>query len=107
MAASTIGRATAITGSCSSALISPARSSTTRCAPRSSSDDRRAKRAPLCLDLRVLNVRRLILMFVLGGIGGALVDQIHVRFGVLFYPEPFFLGQGWWVAANFGIATII
>jgi hypothetical protein len=39
---------------------------------------------------------------LLGGIGGALCDQIHLRSGVLSYPESFFLGQPWWVAPLFG-----
>jgi hypothetical protein len=55
----------------------------------------------------VLDARKLAWMFALGGIGGALCDQIHVLFGVLSYRDPFFLGQGWWVAPNFGVATIV
>jgi hypothetical protein len=48
-------------------------------------------------------VRRL-LAFLLGGIGGAALDRIHVRHGVLSYPDA--SGQPWWVAPQFGIATI-
>ena len=44
-------------------------------------------------------------LFCLGGVGGALCDQIHVRGHVLTYPDPVFLGQSWWVAPNFGVAT--
>ena len=42
--------------------------------------------------------------FLLGGIGGAALDRIHVRHGVLSYPDT--PGQPWWVAPQFGIATI-
>jgi hypothetical protein len=42
---------------------------------------------------------------ILGGIGGALCDQIHVRTGVLTYPESFLLGQPWWVAPVFGLGA--
>lgn len=31
--------------------------------------------------------RRLFSVFAIGGLGGALFDQIHVRFGVLGYPR--------------------
>jgi hypothetical protein len=41
---------------------------------------------------------------VLGGIGGAALDRVHVRNGVLTYPDA--AGQPWWVAPQFGIATI-
>jgi hypothetical protein len=44
------------------------------------------------------------LEFLLGGAGGAALDRIHVRYDVLSYPgSP---GQPWWVAPQFGIATI-
>lgn len=52
------------------------------------------------------NPRLLLTLLVIGGIGGALSDQIHVRFDVLWYPRPFFLDQAWWVAPLFGGATI-
>ena len=45
--------------------------------------------------------------FVLGGIGGAACDQIHVRFGVLVYPRVDLLGQPWWVAPVFGAAAVV
>jgi len=44
-------------------------------------------------------------LLVGGGIGGAAVDQIHVVGGVLTYPAPWALGQAWWVAPLFGLAT--
>lgn len=44
------------------------------------------------------------LVFVLGAIGGAALDRIHVRNGVLSYPNA--PGQPWWVAPQFGIATV-
>ncbi|MBM4388508.1 MAG: DUF2878 family protein [Deltaproteobacteria bacterium] len=50
-------------------------------------------------------LKRILALFFIGAIGGAMCDQIHVRFGVLFYPEPFFLGQAWWVAPLFGIVA--
>jgi hypothetical protein len=43
-------------------------------------------------------------VFLLGSVGGAALDRIHVRHGVLSYPES--AGQPWWVAPQFGIATI-
>src|SRR5687767_4805839 len=43
-----------------------------------------------------------IVSIVLGGVGGALCDQIHVQTGVLSYPRPFLLDQAWWVAPVFG-----
>ena len=48
-------------------------------------------------------VVRRALTFALGGIGGAALDRIHVRSGVLSYPAS---GQPWWVAPQFGLATI-
>ena len=47
---------------------------------------------------------RRTLVFLLGGIGGAALDRIHVRHGVLAYHDA--SGQPWWVAPQFGIATI-
>lgn len=46
-------------------------------------------------------------MIAIGGIGGALCDQIHVQGQVLWYPQVFFAGQAWWVAPNFGLATVL
>jgi hypothetical protein len=43
---------------------------------------------------------------VIGGVSGTLLDQIHTQLRVLDYPRPIFLGQAWWVAPNFGLATI-
>jgi hypothetical protein len=45
-------------------------------------------------------------VFVIGGVGGALLDQIHVRAHVLRYAHPDLAGQPWWVAPQFGIAVI-
>src|SRR5437764_13411562 len=53
--------------------------------------------------LRCPPLRR-TLAFLLGGVGGAALDRIHVRHGVLTYPDA--AGQPWWVAPQFGIATI-
>jgi hypothetical protein len=46
-----------------------------------------------------------LILFVAGGLGGALCDQIHVRSGVLSYPDPVLAGQSWWVAPQFGLAV--
>jgi hypothetical protein len=50
-------------------------------------------------------VRRLI-VFLLGGIAGAGLDQIHVQSGVLSYPRSGRLSQPWWVAPQFGAAFV-
>ena len=47
------------------------------------------------------------MLFVLGGIGGALCDQLHTQLGVLHYPKPVLFGQAWWVAPLFGAGTIV
>jgi hypothetical protein len=51
-------------------------------------------------------VRARLFQFLIGGVLGAALDQIHVRFGVLYYPHPVFLDQDWWVVPLFGAATI-
>jgi hypothetical protein len=48
-----------------------------------------------------------VLLFLAGGIGGALCDQIHVQAGVLGYPHPFVADQAWWVAPQFGVAMLV
>ena len=55
------------------------------------------------------DARRLLALFVFGGIGLAACDQIHLRFGVLRYPHPTpgLFGQPWWVPCLFGLATIV
>jgi hypothetical protein len=52
---------------------------------------------------------RILTQLILGAIGGAACDQIHVRFGVLWYPrpEPGLFGQPWWVPVIFGAATAL
>ena len=45
---------------------------------------------------------RALFVFVAGGIGGALCDQIHVRCGTLSYPHPVLFGQAFWVPLVFG-----
>jgi hypothetical protein len=50
-----------------------------------------------------------VLVFVLGGIAGAALDQIHVRSGALSYRDgsaPGPLRQPWWVAPQFGLAFV-
>jgi hypothetical protein len=46
-------------------------------------------------------------LLVLGGVLGALCDQIHVRFGVLSYPRADVLLQAWWVAPNFALSAVV
>jgi hypothetical protein len=48
-----------------------------------------------------------LILFVAGGLGGALCDQIHVQSGVLAYPDPALADQSWWVAPQFGIAVVV
>lgn len=52
------------------------------------------------------NPTRVLTAFVVGGIVGALLDQIHVRYGVLHYPHPVLFDQAWWVVPLFGAATL-
>lgn len=54
-----------------------------------------------------MSARGLFLALVFGSIGGLLCDQIHVQFGVLWYADPDFLGQPWWVGPQFGVALIV
>jgi hypothetical protein len=48
-----------------------------------------------------------VLLFLAGGIGGALCDQIHVRSGALSYPHPAVFDQAWWVAPQFGVGILV
>lgn len=50
--------------------------------------------------------QRVVIAFVLGGLVGLLLDQIHVRYGVLYYASPFLFGQAWWVLPLFGCTTV-
>ncbi|MBI5610046.1 MAG: DUF2878 family protein [Deltaproteobacteria bacterium] len=54
-----------------------------------------------------LSGKRAAVLFVAGGVGGALCDQIHVQGGVLAYSRPDLLGQAWWVGPLFGMATLV
>lgn len=45
------------------------------------------------------------LLFIIGGLCGATLDQLHVQGGVLSYAHPVLAGQAWWVAPNFGLAS--
>jgi hypothetical protein len=54
-----------------------------------------------------LTSRTWLQLFLIGGVAGALYDQIHVRGGVLVYPRHDFLQQSWWVAPNFGLAAVM
>lgn len=44
----------------------------------------------------------LALAVALGALGAA-CDQIHVRAGLLSYPDPFIADQAWWVPLNFAV----
>jgi hypothetical protein len=48
-----------------------------------------------------------IYLFVAGGLGLALCDQMHVQAGVLAHEAPGPFGQGWWVAPMFGVASVV
>ncbi|XDD51196.1 hypothetical protein AB3N59_05335 [Leptospira sp. WS92.C1] len=45
------------------------------------------------------------MFIILGGIGLAACDQIHVQFEVLKYFHPGLFGQAWWISPQFMIAT--
>jgi hypothetical protein len=49
---------------------------------------------------------RVLALFIAGGIGLALCDQIHVQSGVLDYETGGFFGQAWWVPLQFGVAAL-
>lgn len=49
---------------------------------------------------------RILALFVAGGIGLALCDQIHVQAGVLDYETGGFFGQAWWVPLQFGVGAL-
>ena len=46
-------------------------------------------------------------ILLVGGICGALCDQIHVQGEVLWYAVPVLLDQAWWVAPLFGGASLV
>ncbi len=46
------------------------------------------------------------IVFVVGAVLGTLLDQLHVRGGVLSYPRPLLLGQAAWVPLLFGVAAV-
>ncbi len=50
---------------------------------------------------------RLVTALVGGGVCGLLLDQIHVHYGVLYYPHPWLWGQAWWVAPLFAVSTLV
>jgi hypothetical protein len=54
----------------------------------------------------MLTPGRIIALFVAGGVGLALCDQIHVQAGVLDYETGGFFGQAWWVPLQFGFASL-
>ncbi len=55
----------------------------------------------------MISGRSAALLFVAGGLGLALCDQIHVQAGVLDYDAGGALfGQGWWVPLQFGLAAL-
>jgi hypothetical protein len=56
--------------------------------------------------MRGYRTRVLLLLFVVAGVAGMLLDQIHVVSGVLLYRSPQLFGQPWWVGPQFGVATV-
>jgi len=54
-----------------------------------------------------LSGRRIAALFLAGGLGGLLCDQIHVQSGILAYASADFLGQARWVGPLFGTATVV
>ena len=56
---------------------------------------------------RLWTSKRIAIAFVIGGLVGLLLDQIHVRYGVLYYPDPWLWNQAWWVLPLFGMTTIV
>jgi len=46
-------------------------------------------------------------VFLLGAVVGTLLDQIHVRFGVLWYAHPVLFGQAFWVPLVFGAGGLV
>ena len=57
--------------------------------------------------LAMWNKQRTLLAVFLGALGGLALDQIHVQFGVLFYANPWWLEQAWWVAPLFAAASLL
>lgn len=58
------------------------------------------------LNLRIFeNPAKLFVVLLLGGIGLAACDQIHVQYEVLRYFHNGLWGQAWWVAPQFLLAT--
>jgi hypothetical protein len=65
-------------------------------------------KAPLVdKELRARAAAFLVLIFVGGGIGGTLLDQIHVRSQVLHYAHPNVAGEALWVVPEFGVAATV
>lgn len=54
-----------------------------------------------------MNSRRLFGAFLVGGIGGAICDQIHVQSGTTIWAQPDLFGQPWWTALVFGTGVLI
>lgn len=48
-----------------------------------------------------------VFVFVLGAVVGTLLDQIHVRAGVLAYTHPLLFGQAAWVPLVFGSGGLV
>ncbi|MSQ82467.1 MAG: DUF2878 family protein [Myxococcales bacterium] len=53
------------------------------------------------------NPRVWLKIVVVGGLCGALCDQIHIQGGVLYYAQPVILQQAWWVALLFAGASCL
>ncbi len=58
--------------------------------------------ATLSLSDRALDVRRVVLLFIVGAMVGTLGDRIHTFTGVLRYPNPVIFDEAWWVPLLMG-----
>jgi hypothetical protein len=52
-------------------------------------------------------LRLYALLFVVGGVGIAVLDHLHVEAGTTSYADPTAFGQPWWVIPQMGLATIL
>lgn len=54
----------------------------------------------------MLSWKNILILFVVGGLGGALCDAFHSHSGILAYPDPWIFNMAWWVPLLFGSATL-
>ena len=55
----------------------------------------------------MVRLRTYALLFVVGGVGIAALDLMHVAAGTTSYSDPTAFGQPWWVIPQMGLATIL